>query len=279
MTRKNIANRGDIRPDALRQRRDLYALSIGLLLFNLAGGKVAANTSFGSILPIALERPWWLLLAAWTGFAYFWFRFSLVSEIRPMGAFLQDIAWQAGDTATIRRLAIKLAKGAVDPYSGQKVEAAIGPPDGCVPKLSWSAGKPLLDLCGLTSKGQGAGENKVPASFGMSEIEIPPEDRLAIIRVGLISIVRAVLRERTFTDYTLPHLFALLTFIVGAVRFASAEVMTFQVPPHVGVAAKALVPTSLYDSHQTTDSTQRAHSPTPPPPSLPPSTSPRQSNH
>ena len=75
--------------DADRQRRDLYAISLGLLLFNLAGGSLdaAASTFFGSI---HIARPWMIGVGAWLAWAYFLWRFWLAA--RPIwNSFLDDI--------------------------------------------------------------------------------------------------------------------------------------------------------------------------------------------
>lgn len=77
--RRNIAGREDIASDALRQRRDLYAIAIGLCIYNLAGGYVLTDTTVASIIPVKLAHPWVVLAAAWLGFGYFWWRFWLIS--------------------------------------------------------------------------------------------------------------------------------------------------------------------------------------------------------
>lgn len=64
--------------DADRRRRDLYAVSVALLLYNLAGGSFAgtAATYFGSI---QVARPWVLTAGAWLLWAYFGWRFWLAA--------------------------------------------------------------------------------------------------------------------------------------------------------------------------------------------------------
>jgi len=229
--RKNLANRLDIEPDALRQRRDLYALSIGLMLFNLAGGKIAANTAFGSLLPISIERPWLLLCAAWLGFFYFWFRFWLVSEPAPLGAFIEDIQWQAGNNARVRRIAEKFAQGAPWQRSDGVARGLINGPDGLVPKIVWRGLTPILNLQGLTARRGRANFNQQSESIGPAECLLPTEDHSEIRLAWLIAIPRAIVRERAFTDYTLPHLVAVLTVLIGLARLVAFESLTFHHAP------------------------------------------------
>ncbi|MGB0132873.1 hypothetical protein, partial [Dokdonella sp.] len=76
-------------PDLDRRRRDLYAISLGLLLFNLAGGSLGSSTStlFGTI---HLSSPEVLGWGAWAAWVYFLWRFSLAAE--PIwGLYLDDV--------------------------------------------------------------------------------------------------------------------------------------------------------------------------------------------
>lgn len=75
--------------DLDRRRRDIYAVSLGLLIFNLAGGTVpeSAPILFGSV---HIARPWILEIAAWIGWSYFLWRFWLAGK--PLwGTFLDDV--------------------------------------------------------------------------------------------------------------------------------------------------------------------------------------------
>ncbi|GAA0715189.1 hypothetical protein [Dokdonella soli] len=65
--------------DADKQRRDLYAISIGAILYNLAGGqlKPESSTLFGAV---TLARPGVLLWGAAVLWAYFLWRFWLATQ-------------------------------------------------------------------------------------------------------------------------------------------------------------------------------------------------------
>src|SRR5690242_19327203 len=62
-----------------KRRRDLYAVSIGIILYNSANGVLLADTSviFGGI---HLYRPWVLLVGVWIVWAYFLWRFLLLAK-------------------------------------------------------------------------------------------------------------------------------------------------------------------------------------------------------
>ncbi|MEN5118732.1 hypothetical protein ABE488_15575 [Luteimonas sp. TWI662] len=215
MARRNIAGRGDIEPDALRQRRDMYVLAIGLLVFNLAGGTVGTETSFSGMLPVKLRHPWVLIAAAWVGFYYFWFRFWLVSQVRPLGAFIEDILWQVGDRRDVRRLAGRFAWETVG-HTAEERRARIERPRGPIPRIKFAGMVPRLSLFSMTNGG-GAGTS---AHYGPDDIEISGRDRWVLWKALASGPWRAAAYERTFTDYTLPHIFAIATVLVGLVRIA-----------------------------------------------------------
>lgn len=220
MLKRNLAARVDIPPDVLRQRRDLYALAIGLMLFCLAGGSLKAETSFGNVLPLTFSHPHLLLWAAWAGFFYFWFRFWLISEARPIADFLEDVRWQAGDTFAMRRIAAELATTTAQ-GSAEDNKLGILSPTGYVPVVSFSGAKPLISLNRLRHR---RGDNLV-MSVGPGDQEIPRGRRLMFWLAYISAFPRAIVGERAFTDYTLPHLFALLTLMVGLVTAGNH-------PPH-----------------------------------------------
>ena len=241
MAGKNLANRLDIAPDALRQRRDLYALAIGLTLFNVAGGKIAANTSFGSLLPLTLERPYVFLIAAWLGFFYFWFRFWLVTDARPFADYLEDVTWQAGASKQVRAIAAKFATRGPN---GESQAGDLLKSDGFVPKIFWESheGKrrvPGLSLNGISQRRYRDGYRQATVTAGPADCWIAKEDLPAFRAGWRRGFFRAMLRERTFTDYTLPHLVAICTVIIGLVHVVSNESATFHHTPSVVIAQPA----------------------------------------
>ena len=79
-------------PDIDKRRRDLYAISLGLIVYNLAGGSLepSATTLFGTV---HLTRPVILFAGAWVAWAYFLWQFWLAAS--PFEAsFLEDIKFE-----------------------------------------------------------------------------------------------------------------------------------------------------------------------------------------
>ncbi len=81
-----------------------------------------------------------------------------------------------------------------------------------------------LDLQTLinTSATKGA----VYSSLG-PKVQLEGVDRWRYWRAVAGAVFKAMVKERAFTDYTLPHLFAILTVVVGLVRIEQTiEAMT-----------------------------------------------------
>lgn len=214
MIRRNLAFKEDIPADALRQRRDMYVLAIGLLIFNVAGGSISAESTSG-ILSVHLLHPWVVLVAAWVGFLYFWWRFWLVSRARPFVDFVSAINWQLGNLPAVREIASSYVEPGTSAWSIEEAKKQILLPGGAVPKVDIRTTK--ISLNSLRDQAGGT----FVGNFGSNAIEIPPELLRRYRRAKLLAIYRAITCERIFTDYTLPHLFAMLTAAVGACRYAA----------------------------------------------------------
>lgn len=210
MARRNLGNRKDIQPDALRQRRDLYAIAIGLMLFYAAGGGFSQDANVGSMFAVHLKRPGFILWAAWAGLIYFWWRFWLITEARPMRDFFEDVDWQAGDTVMVRRITQKYVSN-VHSISGEENAKEIVLPGQHVPKIAWKGLTLNLSLAHLRRRRS----DDSPKSYGPHQVELESKDRAALWRAWLLSVPRGAWFERSFTDYTLPHLFALATMGVA----------------------------------------------------------------
>jgi len=213
MARRNIAGRKDIAADALRQRRDLYALAIGLTVFHCAGGTISAGASFGGILPVSLARPWVFEVAAWIGFFYFWIRFWLISEGKPFEDFKEDAMWQAGDLPATREMACQFVRD-IHQQPADAARARLLRPNGLVPRVGIKNGEPVISLEGITTRSTRI-SGTTPITCGGGDNLVPKGQRLTFWWSWVKGWVYATFRERSFTDYTLPHLFALLTVGVG----------------------------------------------------------------
>lgn len=217
-SRRNIANRDDIDAGALRQRRDLYALAIGLFIYNIAGGYVSDQATFASLLPIRLKYPIVLLAAAWAGFFYFWFRFWLISKARPIADYKEDAEWQAGHSETGRTLAAEYVDPTATPdqhkQSTEELAARLIVWNGPIPTLHYKKGKPRIGVSRMLKEKPSPGAHVHLANFGQ-DVDVPDSKLYLFRRARFIGYWRAIYRERTFSDYTMPHIFACLTVLSG----------------------------------------------------------------
>lgn len=215
MARRNLASRADIPADVLRQRRDLYALAIGLMLFYLADGSLEKGANVGSLFSLQLGRPGYVLVAAWIGFFYFWMRFWLVTEAKPIGDYIDDVRWQAGDSRTIRSIAAQYVTATEQGSEGTNRKRILDP-KGHVPLVRWQGMTPILSLNDVWPRSPARG-GVGGVNAGPPHTAIPRKDRLRVLWVWLRAFPNAAVRERAFTDYTLPHLFALATLVIALV--------------------------------------------------------------
>lgn len=216
--RRNIANRKDIEADALRQRRDLYALAIGLVIFNLAGGHVVDAGTVGNLIPVKLKYPQVVLAVAWLGFFYFWIRFWLVSEAKPWGDFVEDARWQAGHSRAGRKLAAGLANASVswgNERSAAQNADAVRNPNGPVPRFYLERWKPIIDLNQIGTRAPRNGQGASNEHYGGLHHLETASQRRAFWSAYLLGFFRATFRERSFSDNTLPHIFAVFTVLTG----------------------------------------------------------------
>lgn len=210
MIRRNLAFHEDIPTDALRQRRDMYVLAIGLLIFNLAGGSLITQSTSG-ILSVNLRHPHIVLWAAWVGFFYFWWRFWLVSKARPFADFVIAANWQLGNTLTVRKIAAPSVTTGAGTPSNKRRDQLLSP-TGPVPKATMLGAK--ISLQGVQMR---SGDT-FTHHLGPEDIAVPAAMIWAFRRAKVVALYRTITCERVFTDYTLPHLFAACTVVVGVWR-------------------------------------------------------------
>ena len=216
--RRNIANRKDIEPDALRQRRDLYALAIGLVIFNLAGGHVVDAGTVGNLIPVKLKYPQIILVVAWLGFFYFWIRFWLVSEAKPWDDFMEDARWQAGHSRIGRRLASSVATASSNwgqERTPAQNAASLLDPNGPVPAYFLDRWKPTINLDQIGRKAPRNGVGVSNEFYGGRHKLKARRDVFTFWAAYLLGILRATYRERSFSDNSLPHFFAMFTVLTG----------------------------------------------------------------
>ncbi len=75
---RNLIKEGrELDGDLLRQRRNVYATSLGLIVYHVAGGRLGANGEFAA-LRIHFTRPEWLYVIAIVALVYFLYRYWVV---------------------------------------------------------------------------------------------------------------------------------------------------------------------------------------------------------
>lgn len=229
---------GDSAPLESR-RRDLYAVSLGLILFQLAGAQIKpeASTFFGAF---DLALPGVIVYGAWLLLAYFLWRF--LQKGWPFDAFradiaaeaLMDMAFQQAAAEPLKKL-LHIAKDQAkdfNSYSRTRKEHQIadaGTLRRVVEELEGViAGKlyaqPVkgtwirrVDAAHLAGSGM-ARNDKPPWRYHfMSErvVALPFRDWVGIL---LRSSVRATIRREAFADQVLPLMCAMAAVVVGVIR-------------------------------------------------------------
>ena len=216
MARKNLGNRPDIESGVLRQRRDLYAVSIALVVFYLAGGKIGSDARLVGVFATHFDRPWVLLGALWAGWAYFLFRLSLMKSLPEGWAdYVEDSHWQRGETRAAKRLARLMAS------SGYENEVDHVMRVGFLPQLLMSD-KRRVDLSTMRPfrsdesgpKGR-CDERMVP----QTNFEVDDVNSGAFWAAIYGGYVRAIVYERSFSDYVLPYIVAFFAVAVALCHF------------------------------------------------------------
>ncbi|NUO74592.1 MAG: hypothetical protein HOQ32_01120 [Lysobacter sp.] len=224
MARKNLARRADIESGVLRQRRDFYAIAIGLLLFQLAHGSIEHANTIGGMLPLKFDNPCWFLWSAWIGFAYFLLRYRLMAPPSPFGMWGEEALLQAGNTMIVRKIAATFISHPGDDYTTGKRRAELLSRAGPIPKIVFKGFLVDLDLQNLTRGGAAAGVESggILASYVKSlDNKLTFSQQLLILACVLFGWLTAIWREHSFTDYCLPYLFGLFTIVVAIFRWLS----------------------------------------------------------
>jgi hypothetical protein len=205
-------------PDVLRQRRDFYAIALGLLLFELARGYIQKDANFPGLLPVRFANPCWFLWAAWAGFAYFFVRYHMLSPSNPWHMYREDAHGQAGDTKAVRKIA---ASKATDP--GEQRDLLN--PAGHVPKLEFGNKTVRISLNALMRHRiyNFNGNHTVKHFAGGSTFDLTARERRIVTGAMLWGYLAALWRERTFTDYLLPYVVGIITVGVAVARWLQGE--------------------------------------------------------
>jgi hypothetical protein len=231
------------------RRRDLYAMSIALLIFNLAGGLLpSATDSTPTMLgSIHITRPLVLLFGAWIMWAYFLWRFWLTA--RPiLGAFFDDIDLQITSSRAHREHSHKLLMHIASVAEDSKLNPSKHdfPPTrtdtlerisrvamnivnnnlafAVVPRTARKAidFKRAIDVSGKS--GMDFPVDQIPVAALKRIVDEVPWDKKRIIRRAFW---RAVIRDHAFGDRILPIIVAFTALAVQIARLLWTHYLTF----------------------------------------------------
>jgi hypothetical protein len=202
---KNLAQGRELDGDVLRQRRDLYATALGLILFHLAGAGLRDDAVLTTV-PVHLARPEVLYWAAFAALLYFLFRYWMVA---PSALERFDQEWRLQTLGSgkylglLQRIAARYLENSNDVLN--YVRAGMIPDfDLKARTIRWN------QFQNLRRGGQPVIPGLVKARVGVSMIDDEFEVLQAARRRGF---VRAVFFERTAMDIMAPYVIAFVAIL------------------------------------------------------------------
>lgn len=214
-----------------KERRDLYAVSIALILYTVSGARL--KSEFGSFVGVMeLKSPEVLLIAACLAWFYFFWRFALVSN-DSWRRFQDDVDHWIDASPTYRKFSDKLmaertllfnellsasqASGKAAVHNGKKItrEELLGARDSL--KTAFERAKDgrlaIQRRSFLRSiKNWEVTSSGVTQARATPVVNLFPEEEAvpALLRLRIVSgaMARAMFKSNTFTDEVLPVLVA-----------------------------------------------------------------------
>ena len=212
MNRRNIMGNEDMPAGALRQRRDLYAMAIGLTIYYLAGGELVESAQQG-IIGMKLSRPWVILAAAWVGYFYFMVRLSLWKTFEEA---LSDFATEARQQALFARPLREALKSLLPEENRDSASVVQSIDAGYLPNYSFEEDGVAVNLkkfhWTIADQAEPAG-GRTHHHAGVHKL--PPEAQKAYKSQLRRAWFTAMFREHSFTNYLLPYCFALVPLFLG----------------------------------------------------------------
>lgn len=201
----NLARR-PFTPDVIKRRRmALVSLSLVLLLFALAGGHMKDQATWLN-LPLAFDRPWVLLIAAWVIWAYFLYRYLLVAAT-PWKAFAEEITIRAMNDHRVLAMSFSAADRAPIPEKcraetlnllNQGYRFSIVRHGGAYHFVTSRLYRPAM-------QSEPAGS----ADYGLIPLTSAEAWKYRLVRAS--AMLKAMLLENTFSDDGLPLLLVIVT--------------------------------------------------------------------
>ena len=182
----------DLKPGLLRQRRNLLMISLALLLYELANGKL---TGMSLMAGVKFEKDWVILLFGWIAFFYLWVRYSIRSK---------DLRQRVRHDWAVSVINDKRYKNLVGKLGGKRLPS--GYEDNGTPDIQGNWHSRTLNFAEKL-------DGSVHRDAHPDAIKTAPYwSALAIECRGWIT---ATFRHAAVTDYVLPHVIAVGTLVVG----------------------------------------------------------------
>ena len=198
----------DIDAGLLRQRRNLLAISLGLLAFELGDGSVErASVMFGTL---TLQKPGVIVFFAWAALAYAVWRYWLYSEPGAT-AFRDAVDQELALSPAYANLVQQVAKAEAERTAVDNLRPVILR-QLFRRRLDFARSIPIEEIVGSNTR------KHEESTFDPGLVVPVPYWKVAAIewRAGL----RAVVKNRAFSDYYLPYLVAFVTAVIGVFRYA-----------------------------------------------------------
>ncbi len=215
MTFKNLCKDRELTGDLLRQRRDFYAISLGLILFHLAGGGMRDSATL-SAMPVKLLHPAVLYWSAWVSFVYFAWRFWVLDP-GSVTRFRQEWNRQARATGAFHRLCLEWMKECVGGKAQtEEIRSLLSHARPPFPHIAEGAHVDFHEFESL----QEGGHHFIKQ---VSSVTVKRKDlwRLRVARA--FGFLRAIFLERTASDLLLPYVLGGAAIICAAVTIAAGH--------------------------------------------------------
>ena len=185
----------DLDAGFLRQRRNLLMISIALLLYELAEGKLKGASLMA---PVEFGKPWVALVFGWVAFFYLWWRYVIRSRGYRKKV-KDDWIVSVQEDRRYRNLVS-------DIVSANLQTIPKGHHGNLRPRIksTWRSRK--FDYSQHLGRGGDSGEDARA---------IAPAPYWKVVAVECRGILSAIFRHTTISDYVLPQVIAGATLIVG----------------------------------------------------------------
>ena len=188
-----------------RRRIALVSLSLVLLLFALAGGRMKNEATWMN-LPLGFDRPWVILVAAWVVWLYFLYRYLLVAST-PWQAFNEEVLIRAMNEPAVWQMSLCAFERADIPEKF-RIETLGHINDGYRFAIVRHKGAYCFQTARLYRPAvQGSPAGATDYGF----IPLTPAEVWKFRRARASAMLKAMALENTFSDDVLPLLLVIVT--------------------------------------------------------------------